>query len=163
MALMSAAIKRGVLGSRPSASAAIAGCLYEATDTDLVYRCKDDGSGWEIYASVAYDIAVSVSGKPGAGAIVGRLVAPRAFALPASLTGSVAKADVAATGSSTFSIKKNGSEVATLNFAASGTTATFTNASEDSFSAGDVLTIVAPGSQDATLADLGIVLRGVLS
>ena len=106
-----------------------------------------------------HDFAGFFVGKPGAGAVMFSYAVTRACQLPAGLTNSVYKAGTAATGSATFSIKKNGSEIGTLNFAASATTATFTMASATSFANGDVLDVVAPGSQDATLADI----RGTLA
>ena len=78
---------------------------------------------------------------------------------PENLTGSHAIAGTAATGSSTFSIKKNGVEFATLNFAGAATIATFTAASATTFSPGDYLSVVAPGSADGTLADIGFTFK----
>jgi len=109
------------------------------------------------------DIPGSFEGKPTASQVVFRMVAGRAFDLPASMTGSNFKADVAATTSTVFSIRKNGVEGATMTMAAAGTTGTFTNAAADSFAAGDVLTVVAPATPDATLADMGWVLVGTLT
>lgn len=111
----------------------------------------------------AYDIAGGFVGKPTASGIGLNFIAVRAFTLPQNLTGSYAKAQTAATGTTTFTLKKNGSSIGTFEYAASGTTATFTFASAVSFAAGDILTVHAPGSQDTTLADLGIVLKGTVS
>lgn len=86
----------------------------------------------------------------------------RPIAFPAGFDGSIAKAGAAATGSSVFSIKKNGVEVGTITFAAAGTTGTFaaTDAGPILFARGDLLSITAPAVADATLADVGIVLSG---
>lgn len=116
----------------------------------------------EIALANTYDVGVFVQDVAAAGETVLRFVAPRAFTLPASLTGSRASAATAATGEAVFSLKKAGVEFGTATFAASGTTATFAAASETSFAAGDVLTIVAPASADATLADISIVLNGTV-
>lgn len=75
--------------------------------------------------------------------------------LPTSLTGSRGVA-VATTGAVTLAIKKNGASIGTVNFAAAATTATFTFASPVSFVAGDIITINAPVTADATLADVSI-------
>jgi hypothetical protein len=81
--------------------------------------------------------------------------------LPAGLTGSVCKAGVAATGSTVLDIKKNGTNVGTLTFAAAGTTATLAMASATTFTAvTDKLSIVGPASADATLADISGSLFG---
>lgn len=95
--------------------------------------------------------------------IMARYVAVSDFDLPASLTGSYLKAATAATGSTTFSLKKNGVEFATCLVSAAGTTGAFTAASLTSFAAGDVLSIHAPATADATLADVGLTLIGDLT
>lgn len=63
--------------------------------------------------------------------------AARAFAFPASLTGSVLKAGTAATAQTVFSCKKNGAEFGTITVAASGTTAIFIVLSATTLSLGD--------------------------
>jgi hypothetical protein len=98
------------------------------------------------------------SGAPGSSEVMLDRVIPAEIILPASMTGSVAEAGVAATAQTDFDVQKNGSSVATIRFAASGTTATFINAGADTFAAGDNLRVVAPASPDATLADIVITL-----
>lgn len=102
-------------------------------------------------------IASFVNGKPSASLVIFRYVAVRAFTLPTNLSGSYFKAITAATASTAFDIQKNGTSIGTLTFAASGTSATF-SVTSTSFAAGDVLTVVAPATQDTTLADLSITL-----
>jgi hypothetical protein len=82
------------------------------------------------------------------------------FKLPASLTGSNATLQTAATASTTFTIKNNGSSIGTIVFGVGGTSATFTFSSAVVFAVNDVLTIVAPASPDATAAGLAISLKG---
>lgn len=108
-----------------------------------------------------YDLSFSVEGLPGDGGVMLRFICSRAIRLPSGLTGSEGKSAVAATGSSTFTVKKNGSSIGTFNFGAAATTATFSLASDTDFTAGDILTIVAPSPQDATLADLAVTLAGI--
>lgn len=100
-------------------------------------------------------------GVVGVSAVVA-YVAPRALTLPASLTGSYAKATVAATASTTFNIAKNGSNVGSFNFAIGATVATFTFAADSSVSAGDIISIVAPAGADATLANVAVQLQATL-
>jgi len=114
-----------------------------------------------ITATPPYDILCGIVGKPADGEVVLLFVAPRSFRIPANAAGSRLKAGTAATGTSVFSIRKNGSEVLTATVAASGTTATFSGSQTD-VAAGDVLKIVAPNTTDATLADIAITLVATL-
>jgi hypothetical protein len=115
-----------------------------------------------LYASASqpFDLMAFYPGVPTASALVTRVPVARAVTFPSGLTGSVGKASVAATASTAFDIQKNGTSVGTMTFAASATSATFTAASAISLAAGDILSIVAPGTADATLASVGIVLAG---
>jgi hypothetical protein len=105
----------------------------------------------------------SVSGKPGAGAIVQTFVSGQSIVFPAGLSNSAGSAGTPATAPATFAIKRNGSSVGTMVFAAASATATFTMTSPTTFAAGDVLTITAPAIQDATLANIGWTLVGTLT
>lgn len=108
-----------------------------------------------------YDVAVSFDGAPAASATI-RIVAPRAFNSGASFVGTLCSAGTAATAQTDFLVKNNGSTVATLRFAASGTTCSIVSPTTTSFVATDVITIVAPGSADATLANIAISIKGSL-
>jgi hypothetical protein len=70
-------------------------------------------------------------------------------------------AKIAATAETIFSIRKNGGEFGTATFAVSGTVATLAAGSDTDFAAGDELSIVGPGTPDATIAKIGIALAGV--
>lgn len=123
-----------------------------------------DGTNVVSITGDAYDVAAMKAGKPSASEVVLRFVAVRPFTFLAAFAGSKAAAGTAATASTTFVVKKNGAAAfGTFNFAISATTATFTLASATAFAIGDVLTIEAPASPDATLADIAITLRGLLS
>lgn len=84
----------------------------------------------------------------------------KAFTLPVGLTGSYASLESACTTAISFSIRKNGTEIGTINFAAGSTSGTFTFTSATSFAVGDSISIVAPSSTDATAANLSIALKG---
>jgi hypothetical protein len=99
-------------------------------------------------------------GAPSASAKVLSAVVAQAMQLPQNLTGSFATAGTAATASTTFNINKNGSNIGTINFGAGATTGTFTFSAAVSFAAGDLLQIVAPGTPDATLADVNFTIVG---
>lgn len=110
--------------------------------------------------STQYDFYAFVSGVMTNNMTVLGLDAVRPFTLPINLTGSYAKAGTAATGSTTLTIKKNGSSIGTLVWAVSGTVATITFSAAVSFVATDILTIVGPASADATLADIRLSFKG---
>lgn len=106
------------------------------------------------------DLAVFVPGKPLGPSVVFRYNVVRAFTWPISLTGSTFNAGVAATGTSVFTIKQNGTSIGTLSYAAAGTVPTVTFASAVTFAVNDVITIEAPTTQDATLADIAFNFNG---
>ena len=108
-----------------------------------------------------YDIGGTIVGQPAGGAILLRYPAPRAVRFPSGLANSRGVAGTAATASAVFSIRKNGTQFATMSFAGGASTATFTAASDTDFAAGDILTVVSPSPADSTLADIGFALAGV--
>lgn len=108
-----------------------------------------------------YDIGGSFSGSPTDGAVILRLPVSRAIRFLSGMSLSKGVAGTGATATATFSIKKNGTEFATMSFAGSANVATFTCATTTNFAAGDILTLVAPATADATLADLGFSLSGL--
>ena len=116
-----------------------------------------------LYATVSqpFDLTAFYPGVPTASAIVTRVPVARAVTFPDDFAGSYGVASAAATASTAFDVKKNGSSVGTITFALGQTTATFvTSGTTVVMAAGDVLQIVAPGTPDATLADVGFVLAG---
>jgi hypothetical protein len=110
-------------------------------------------------ALVPADMGIFVPGKPGAGATILRFKAVRSFIWIASLTGSNFTAGTASAATATFTLKKNGSAIGTVAFSTSATGAA-TFASDVFFVAGDVIEIIAPGSQDTTLADVAFNILG---
>lgn len=107
-----------------------------------------------------FDIGVFVAGVGINSQILLSLKVARACLFPAGASGSYAFATIAATGSTTFTFKKNGTSFATVVFAASGTTGTWTQASDATFAAGDILEIDGPATADATLANISFTLAG---
>jgi hypothetical protein len=107
-----------------------------------------------------YDIGAGCMGKPAASAIILIYKLPRAVNFGANMAGSYAVAATAATASTVFTVYKNAVQVATITFAASATTGTYSGTAN--FAAGDNIGIVAPGTQDSTLADIGFSLAGVI-
>jgi hypothetical protein len=107
-------------------------------------------------------VSGSWPGSPAASQIVERYIFATAVNFSAGLGGSYGMAGAAATAAATFSIAKNGTAIGTMAFAAGATSATFTMSSATTFAAGDVLTIAAPATPDATLANLAWTLAGTL-
>lgn len=108
-----------------------------------------------------YDIGGSFTGKPNAGAVIMRFPMPRAVRFLSGMALSKGVAATAATAAVSFSLRKNGIEFATMNFAASATSATFICTSTTDFAAGDILTLVAPATPDDTLSDIGFAFAGL--
>jgi len=114
-------------------------------------------------SAIPYDIAGSVIGKATASALILTFKLPRACTLDANFSGSTAYAAEAATESSVFSINKNGSQIGTITYAAASDTATFSTQAAISLTAGDVLSIVAPATPDATLSGVAFTLAATLA
>jgi hypothetical protein len=60
-------------------------------------------------------------------------------------------------------VKKNGTNIGTVTFAAAATTGTFATTASgtpETFAAGDELRLVGPATADATLADIHITFAG---
>lgn len=105
-----------------------------------------------------YDLMIFLAGELDASEMAWRGEVLRAFKLQSDAHGSRASAAVAATGTPVLSIEQNGVEVLTVTF--TGDTGAFSTGGELTFVEGDVITIIAPASPDATLADVSICLFG---
>ena len=113
-------------------------------------------------ATQPFDVLAFYPGIPTASAKVCRVPIARAVTFAANFAGSYFTASANATGTTVFDVQKNGSSIGSVSIAAGGTTATFTTTggTSKSFAAGDVLALIAPGTPDATLADVGFALAG---
>lgn len=128
-----------------------------------------DGTNWQAVTSsgstaTTFGVVSAVTGRPAASQIVAIYTAFSAETFPANFgSPNQSYGSVGTNPSSTasYAVNKNGSSVGTISISTSGVF-TFTTSGGTSFSlaAGDRLTIVAPSSQDATLADVGITLVG---
>lgn len=132
--------------------------IYTDGTTDGLAVLLETSSG----AVRPYDVGTFCVGAPNNGELLLRFNYVRAVTLPAALAGSRVTAGVAATAQTDFDVKVNGASIGTIRFAASGTVATFLSFSATSIAVNDVLEIVAPGTADATLADISFTLAGVL-
>ena len=123
-----------------------------------------DGAGhvaWLAPAGLTRIAATFRNGKPGTSEVLLRFLAPSGgTTFPAGLSESRAKAKAAATSSAVFSITEDGTQVGTMTFAAAATVATFAMAANTTLADGQMLEVVSPAVQDATLADIAITLVG---
>ena len=98
--------------------------------------------------------------KPAASAL-DWLLLNRAIRIPSASPG-VAFCRTAAAAETTFAIRKNGSNIGTVVFAAAGTVGTVTVTSNTDFAAGDRLELLAPATPDADLSDMQLSLKGII-
>lgn len=125
---------------------------------ELIETINDLGIAASLTALKSFALPLSISGKPGAAAIW-HIMTPIAFRLPASLTGSYGYSGTNATATATFTLKRLGASIGTIEFGSGSATPTFTFTNPVDFAAGDRFTIEAPSSQDATLANVSISLK----
>lgn len=109
-----------------------------------------------------FDLSLFIADNPYSEELVLRHVFTNSVNFPAGLTGSQGKAVDASTDTAVFAIKKNGSTIGSATFDNS-TDATFALTGGAVFAAGDVLEVVAPTPQDATLYQVAITLAGTRS
>lgn len=118
-----------------------------------------DAAGVLTLSVKPFDVYAFYPGVPAANALVLKMIAGRAASIPDDFAGSYADAEVAATASTVFTVKKNGASVGTITFAIGATTGAFvTTGGTVALAAGDKLTIHAPATPDATLADISVTL-----
>lgn len=111
-------------------------------------------------AIASADIVFFYPGSPTASQILFYMESVRSFHLPASLTGSRFRALVAPTSSVTLTLKKNGTSIGTLTWAAGQNVPTVTFASQVTFSVGDTFTVEAPSAEDTTFSQISVNLYG---
>jgi hypothetical protein len=147
-----------VLWSAADIQAAQLSAAYGTTYFALDDRFEASESKINALQALPYDVDFWQSGKPAAGQVLKKLKVSKNTTYPASLTGStVVTADAAATANAVFSIAKNGVEFATLTYSAGSANGVFAG-TVSYFAAGDLLSVKAPASQDATLSGVGFVL-----
>jgi hypothetical protein len=83
-----------------------------------------------------------------------------AFTIPAGGGNCLGNATTAATANYTIDLKKNGTSNGTLTWVANSTSATISIASAVTFASGDIMSLEANATADATLANVSIVISG---
>lgn len=137
---------------------------YVADSGSLVIH---DGADWNAFTGggggggTLVELSMFAGGKPTTGELLFRHEFTAAIGIPINLANSQGSSGVAATASAIFSLKKNGTQFGTATWAAAGTEPTFAAVATASFAIGDVLSITAPASVDATLADISLSIVGL--
>jgi hypothetical protein len=126
-------------------------------------------SGTDVSAYVLkqiFDLYCYLAGKPGAGAVVFRHIFARTVAFGEDFLGSKCSYDSGPTDPAVYEIQQNGATIGTLTLDNdTSETVTFLYTATDSpptFVEDDVLTLVAPDPQDATLEGVAITFAGVI-
>lgn len=118
-----------------------------------------NGSKWTA-GTEPYVVTGFYPGAPAASATLIYIPFTLDVSFLSNFSGSGGKAKTAATAQTDFDVKKNGTSVGTMRFAASATSATFIAASAVDFVSGDTFELVAPATPDATLANIGWAFKG---
>ncbi len=117
--------------------------------------------GTGVSTAAPYDIPCSLVGLPGAGATVLILTATRAVNFAANFSGAYGSVGFNPTSTATYTVKNGATTIGTVAISTSGVfTFATTGGTSQALAAGDRLTVTAPGSQDATLADVGFTFAG---
>lgn len=132
-----------------------AGVIVHQDNDDMVKIAEFDG-----LTTAPYDIGFSYPGLPDDSLEVLKFVAVRAIDFADDFAGSQGHVGTNPTATATFDVKKNGSAIGSIQVSTSGTFTFATTGGAVALAIGDRLTIVAPSPQDATMADIGIVLLG---
>jgi len=164
-------------GSPEGVITASVGAIYSRNNgaAGTTFYVKETGTGntgWAVVGgggggTSSYDIGGGINGLPDPNEYLMIFPAVRSTTLPASLTGAQGYAIAASTGSVSFTIYRRPSgtttdnQLGTMVFSAGSRNATFTvtDATQLALSAGDILLVKAPGTQDATLANIGFVFK----
>jgi len=129
-------------------------------------KLSDDTADWSgpnYLVGDRFDLSIYVADNPYSAEELSGHVFTNSVNFPAGLTDSQGFATDAPTADAVFAIKKNSTGIGTVTFAAASNEATFALAGGAVFEAGDVLSVVAPEPQDATLWQVSITLAGTRS
>lgn len=116
----------------------------------------------DVAAAKYYDVPGGAAGAITASELLLQHVAVRTLNFASNFANSKGVAGTAPTASVTLTVAVNGATVGTIVFAASATTSTFTTSSGAlTVTPGQILTVTAPSSADATLANVSFTLLGL--
>lgn len=113
------------------------------------------------FTTAPYDTGFFMPGTPSDGAIVMKFIASRPFFLPDDFAGSRGQCGINPTSPVVFAVKKNGADIGTISISTGGVfTFSTTGAGNETFAAGDILSVVAPSPVDPALSDVVVSFFG---
>lgn len=150
---------RADLNTTTAGTAVITKLLTGNTNTATLTSTGADSGTGDVTITVLgyYPIQFFVGGTPLASEVL--LYVPAMLSFSITNANVSAAALVAATASTVFTVKKNGTSIGTITFAASGTTGT-ASITTTSYAAGDFFELDAPSSADSTLANISFSFLG---
>jgi hypothetical protein len=153
----------GAIGSAPTTSfigltdvpASFSGAGLDAVEVN-------SGATALVFSARPYVVAGFAPGTYTNSQVILAYPVDRAVTFAGNLANSKATLTAAVTASTTFVVKKNGTQIGTIVFSTGTTATSFTTTSgaAQTFAAGDILSIEGPASADATAAGLGFSLQG---
>lgn len=153
--------KWNVGSGAPTIQGIATGDLYLDQTTGDVWRWNQTALNWGStpfmnIVNGEFTWPLWVPSKPTSSQVVGALDSPWNGSITTNFQNCYANADVAATASTVFSITQNGGQIGTLTFGAGQTVGTFSTGGPFNINKSDVIRVIAPASQDATLSGVRI-------
>ena len=106
-----------------------------------------------------YDVGAYYAGTPGDAVTILSHIAARAFTIKAGMPGSQWDCGSNPAAATTLDVQKNGTNVGSISVTTAGV-GTFAMASDTSFAAGDILSVVTPNPADASMANITLTIAG---
>lgn len=130
------------------------------TDKDRL-KFGDGVTAWAAldFAPIPYDLRLGIVGVPTASQLAWLLIGRAATVLTADPGNAYCR--TAPTAEAVFDIRKNGTSIGSVTFAAAANVGTVAVTVDTAFAVGDRLELVAPATADSTLADVQLHLRGL--
>lgn len=141
--------------------------IYRAGGTDVAVADGGTGSstaaGARTNLGLLRPISFFFTTVPTASEVLTLYVAADDFTLAANLSGSQVSVGTNPTATFAMDVQKNGSTIATISIATNGAvTLTTVGGTSKAIVAGDIIKVVAPGSADASCANVAVSLKGTL-
>lgn len=132
--------------------------VLEPGQSVLIYQDFEDMYALTVPGSIAttapYDVGVFIPGAPADGGIVMKFSAVRELDFPDDFAGALCDVGTVPTSTAVFSVELNGVAIGSISIDTGGVATFATTGGAVALTVGDVLAIIAPSPQDATLADV---------